>query len=130
MSSSDVDRAADFVRRFEAYWAAPSTEGLAALLAPDVRLEAPAMPTTNTLAEGQESFDALFALIPDLTATVQRWGATDDGVLIEFTFTATLPAGARSWSSVDRFVIGDDGLATERVGYFDPTPLLAALSAD
>jgi hypothetical protein len=72
----------------------------------------------------------MLELMPDLTATVHRWGATDDGVLIEFTLSGTLPSGPISWPAVDRFLIGDDGLATERIGYFDPTPLLAALSVD
>jgi hypothetical protein len=29
---------------------------------------------------------------------------------------------------VDRFVVGDDGRASERVTYFDPLPLLAAVA--
>ena len=35
-------------------------------------------------------------------------------------------AGRSPGEAVDRFVIGEDGLATERVSYFDSTPLLLA----
>ena len=115
--------AADFVERFRAYWRAPSVDGLDALLAPDVRLAAPLTPTTHTLAEGKRAFAALLSLAPDLTAEVHRWGPTRDGVLIEFTLSGS-PAGvAASWPAIDRIVLREDGLASERVSYFDPAPL-------
>jgi hypothetical protein len=31
-----------------------------------------------------------------------------------------------SWPGVDRFVVDENGLATERVSYFDPLPLMGA----
>lgn len=129
MNPSAADRAAEFVRRFETYWQAPDIQGLVELLAADVHLEAPSMPTTDTLAAGQEVWGGLLALVPDLKASVHRWGATHDGVLIEFTLSGTLPGGPFSWGVVDRFVLGEDGLATERIGYFDSAPVVAALSA-
>jgi len=127
MTSFSAEQAAEFVRRFESYWEAPTAEGLAAVLADNVRLEAPTMPTTNSLEDGQRVWAGMLELIPDLTATVHRWGPTDDGVMIEFTLSGTVPTGPISWPVVDRFVIGDDGLATERVGYFDSAPVVAAL---
>ncbi len=39
-----------------------------------------------------------------LTAEVHRWGATSDGVLIEFTVRGTAGGAPISWQSVDRFV--------------------------
>jgi hypothetical protein len=84
---------------------------------------------TETLAEGKRAFAGLFELIPDLTGEVHRWGATADGVLIEFTLRGTTGGKPISWHAVDRFVIGEDGLATERVSYFDSLPIaLAALT--
>jgi SnoaL-like domain len=115
--------AADFAARFAAYWRAPTPEGLATVLAERVRLVAPMTPVTQTLTEGQRAFAGLFELIPDLTAEVHRWGATEDGVLIEFTLSGTAGGGPISWDAVDRFVLGPDGLATERVSYFDSTPI-------
>jgi hypothetical protein len=83
-------------------------------------------PVTHSLAEGQREFEALFELIPDLKGEMHRWGATEDGVLIEFTLSGTAGGKPISWSAVDRFVFGDDGLATERVSYFDSAPIALA----
>lgn len=128
MSTARFDEAAaaDFAARFAAYWRAPTPAGLDRVLAERVRLVAPMTPTTETLAEGRQVFADLFELIPDLTGEMHRWGATDDGVLIEFTLSGSLGGKPISWHAVDRFVIGEDGLATERVNYFDPMPVVAA----
>jgi ketosteroid isomerase-like protein len=119
----DREQAADFVRRFEEFWQTPTAEQLSTVLAADARLVAPMTPTTRTLADGQRAFAELFELIPDLSGEVHRWGATEDGVLIEFTLSGTAGGGPISWDAVDRFVVGEDGLATERITYFDSTPV-------
>jgi hypothetical protein len=62
-----------------------------------------------------------------MTAEVHRWGATSDGVLIEFTVRGTASAAPISWQSVDRFVLNADGLAGERFTYFDSLPLVLTL---
>jgi len=121
--------AADFAARFADYWQAPTPERLSLVLADRVRLVTPMAPVTETLAEGKRAFASLFELIPDLTGEVHRWGATVDGVLIEFTLSGTAGGKPISWHAVDRFVIGGDGLASERVSYFDSMPIaLAALT--
>jgi len=124
----DQDRAADFVRRFVEFWQAPAVERLDTVLAPDARLSAPLVSTTSGLAAGKRTFAELFALIPDITVEVHRWGATSDGVLIEFTVGGTAGGAPVSWQSVDRFVLGEDGLATERFTYFDSLPLLLTVA--
>jgi hypothetical protein len=63
-----------------------------------------------------------------MTAEVHRWGATVDGVLIEFTASGTAGGGPVSWRAVDRFTLGEDGLATERATYFDSLPLVLTLA--
>jgi hypothetical protein len=118
--------AADFARRFAEYWRAPTPEALDTVLAPRVRMVAPMTPVTNTLEDGRRVFADLFELIGGLTAEVHRWGATKDGVLIEFTLSGTAGGKPISWDVVDRFVLGDDGLATERVTYFDSIPIVLA----
>jgi hypothetical protein len=120
--------AADFVERFTAYWRAPTPQGLEAVLAPRVRLVAPLTATTHTREEGIRSFAALFELVEEMSAEVHRWGRTVDGVLIEFTVTGKAGGRPISWHAVDRFVIGDDGLASERVSYFDSAPLAMTLA--
>lgn len=116
--------AADFVARFTAYWRAPSVEGLDELLAPDVRLVAPMTPTTHSLADGRRAFAGLLALLPDLTAEVHGWGPSEDGVLIDFTLSGSSAGVDFSWHAVDRIALRDDGLASERVSYFDSAPLV------
>lgn len=120
---AQLEMAADFARRFAEYWSAPTPERLDTVLAERVRLVAPMTPTTDTLADGKRTFATLLEQIPDLTAEVHRWGASADGVLIEFTLSGTAGESQVSWTAVDRFVLGDDGLATERVSYFDPASI-------
>jgi ketosteroid isomerase-like protein len=120
----DDATAADFVRRFAEYWKAPTPEALDTVLAEQVRAAAPMTPVTHTLEEARRVFAELFELIDGLTAEVHRWGATADGVLIEFTLSGMAGGKPISWDVVDRFVLGEDGLATERVTYFDSAPIV------
>ena len=122
------ERAADFVRRFAEFWSAPAPDRLPMLLAEEVRLAAPMTPVTNSLAEGERAFSAIFGLIPDLTAEIHCWGATDSGVLIDFTLSGHAGGAPISWRAVDRIEIGEDGLATERISYFDSLPLVLAVA--
>lgn len=117
------DTAADFVRRFSAFWRDPHPDRLDTLLAPGAELSAPMLPTTYGIEAGRRAFADLFELIPGMTAEVHRWGATSDGVLIEFTVRGTAGGAPISWQAVDRFVLDDDGLATVRATYFDSLPL-------
>lgn len=123
----DHDAAADFVERFSEFWRAPAPERLGSLIAHDARLSAPMIPTTVGLEAGKHSFADLFKLIDNMTVEVHRWGPTSDGVLIEFTVRGATNGSPVSWESVDRFVLDEDGLATERVTYFDSLPLVLTL---
>ena|SRR6185312_6901590 len=120
--------AADFVDRFATFWRAPAVERLGTVVAEDAKLSAPMVPTTYGLEAGKRSFAELFELIEDMTAEVHRWGATSDGVIIEFTARGTVAGAPVSWEAVDRFVLNDAGLATERATYFDPLPLIASVA--
>jgi SnoaL-like domain len=124
----DRERAADFVRRFEEFWTAPAPDRLGGLLAADVRLVAPLTPTTETLEDGERAFAAIFALVPDLTGEVNSWGATEAGVMIDLTVSGTAGGSPISWRAIDRISIGADGLATERVSYFDSLPLILTVA--
>jgi hypothetical protein len=97
---------------------------LATLLAERTRLSAPLVPTAHSLAEGERSFARLFALIPDLRAEVIGWGPTERGVLIEFELGGNAGGRPIAWRGVDHFVLGKDGLAIERITYFDSLPLM------
>ncbi len=120
--------AADFVERFSAFWSAPDVKRLGTVIAEDAKLSAPMVPTTYGLEAGKRAFAELFELIENMTAEVHRWGATSDGVLIEFTVRGTVAGAPVSWEAVDRFVLDEAGLATERATYFDPLPLMASVA--
>lgn len=123
-----IEMAADFVRRFVEYWSDPSVERLDTLLSDPVRMIAPLTPTTETLEDGKRAFGAVLDAIPDLENEVRRWGPTADGVLIEFTLSGTIGGRPVSWDLVDRFLLDQEGLATERVSYFDSASLQAQVS--
>jgi hypothetical protein len=117
--------APDFVERFATFWRAPDPANLGTVVAENAKLAAPMVPTTYGLEAGKRAFAELFELIENMTAEVHRWGATSDGVIIEFTVRGTVAGSPISWDAVDRFVLDDAGLATERATYFDPLPLMA-----
>ena len=120
---SDSDVSVDFVRRFESYWRAPSPERLSELLADDVMLRQPLGPPTHGIAAARVAFARLLGAVPDLRAVVDRWGAADDAVFIEFRLRGTIGRRMVEWPAVDRFTLRG-ALATERVSYFDALPLL------
>jgi ketosteroid isomerase-like protein len=118
-----MDAAAEFVERFAASWAAPTVASHSALWHDDIVLIQPLMPKAVGRRACEEGFARLFALIPDLHATVHRWAAADpDVVFIEFMLAGTFGGRPIEWDAVDRFVLRD-GLALERVSYFDSMPL-------
>jgi ketosteroid isomerase-like protein len=75
----------------------------------------------------RELFAPLFAAMPDFGADVVRWGATDDGVMIEIRLSGTLDGKPVTWNAADRLVVRD-GLIAERHSYFDPLPVLRAFA--
>lgn len=145
MTSEQVDAAASTrtvpAARTPEQWVADFDEGWRArrgpdafvahfrrLLADDIRLIQPALPSIDGFAAFERSFvRPLFALIPDLYGEVERWGGREDRLYIELTLRGTLGRRALSWRACDRIALRD-GLAVERESYYDPTPLLAALA--
>jgi ketosteroid isomerase-like protein len=126
--------AEEWVRGFAEGWRAPTdAESFAdhfdALMTADVRLIQPQMPSSVGRRAFREQFARpVFALIPDLHATVHNWATRDDVVLIEFTLSGTLGGRPVSWHCVDSVTLRD-GIAMERRAYFDPTPLLRAVAS-
>jgi hypothetical protein len=116
----------EFVDRFGRFWARPSLDGFAQVLAPHVTLMQPLAPTMRGLDAVRAGFAPLFAWLPDVHGVVDRWSASGDVVFIEFRLRATLGGRPFEWPLIDRFVVGPDGMATERLTYFDPLPLVLA----
>jgi hypothetical protein len=125
--------AREWVTGFAEGWRAPA--GPAAfcahfrkLLAPDVRLVQPQLPTTVGHRASEEQFaQPLFALIPDLHGEVERWAARGDSLYIELTLRGTLAGRAVCRRLCDRVTLRS-GVAVERESYFDPLPLLATVA--
>jgi hypothetical protein len=117
---------AAFAQGFADYWAAPTADGLPALLADDVRLVQPMSRPVVGIEGAKRWFAGVAAAIPDIHAEVDRWSATGEYLFIDFRLIGTLAGRRVEWPAIDRFVLGDDNRATERVSYFDPTPLVLA----
>jgi ketosteroid isomerase-like protein len=114
--------AALFVERFADGWGRSDPDALLALLSEDIVLKQPMLPDTKGKPQAREAFDRLFRAFPDLRATVHNWAAHGDVVFIDFTMSCNFGGGHLSWPAVDRFVLRD-GVALERINYFDPTRL-------
>ena len=121
-----------WVAGFVEGWRAPTgPDAFAAhfrpMLAPDVRLIQPQLPTVTGRRGFEEQFvRPLFALIPDVRGEVERWAARGETLYIELTLSGTLGGRPVSWRVCDRVTLRD-GLAIERESYFDPGPLIAAV---
>ena len=74
----------------------------------------------------RQLFEPLFRVMPDLRGEVVRWGATEDGVLIELDLRGTFGGRPVKLTTVDRIILRD-GVIMERRAYFDPLPLVRAL---
>lgn len=118
---------AEWVAAFEERWsdARANLDRFMDILGPDIVLSAPGLKTTRGRAAGREAFAKTFAALPDITGKVNRWSASGDVLFIEMTFSATIGKGRVDWHDVDRFVFRD-GVAVERVAYFDPSPIRRA----
>jgi ketosteroid isomerase-like protein len=124
-------QAETFAERFAAGWAAGGpterfVEHFAPLCSPHVLLVQPLSPPLRGVAGLRRMAESLFGAMPDLRGEVLRWGATEDGVMIELRLRGTLAGKPVEWITVDRIVLRG-GLIAERRAYFDPTPLLSAL---
>jgi SnoaL-like domain len=119
--------AAEFVERFGAAWADPSPERLNGLLHPDVRLVQP----LEGEVRGHDGTTAMwrrtFGLIPDLRGEVVDWAERDGFLVISIRLHGTLGGRPVEWISSDHVRL-EDGLVRERVAYFDPLPLAAAMA--
>jgi len=121
--------ASDFVANFERLWAqpAPHVDEFLDSLSPDVRLVAPLGVVTVGREAGLRSLRRTFAALPDMRGEVDRWAETNDAILIEMRFIATIGGHRVEWPNVDSFRF-ENGVAVERIAYFDPTPVKKAFT--
>jgi hypothetical protein len=111
-----------FVDNWLRVWRDRDGQGYAELLHKGCVLDNPIGPIPRE--ELQKFVAELVAIWPDHRIAATRWAATDDGVLIEWVASGTLPGGPIELRGADRYTLRD-GKVAEGVAYFDPRPLLA-----
>jgi ketosteroid isomerase-like protein len=132
-ADTTANAAEAFVAGFTEGWRAPASAEAAAtyferLLAPDVRLIQPQLPTgVGYQALRRQFLEPLFALMPDMRCEVDRWAARGNEVFIELTVFGTVGRRPVRMRACDRFTLRN-GLAIERESHVDPTPLLVAVA--
>jgi ketosteroid isomerase-like protein len=128
MTIDEVDGqfATEFAERFAETWRSPDLAKHEAMWSDDIVLIQPMMGALRGKQACRESFQRLFALVPDLRADVHRVGHGRHEVFIEFTLSGTYGGKPIAWDAVDRFTFAN-GLIAERVSYFDSAPLMLKL---
>ena len=122
-----------FVEAFAEGWRAPGgADQLADHFEPwldtDIRLVQPGFPVIVGRGGFRERFARpLFALMPDLHATVVGWAVRGNAVYIELRLEGTVGRRAVTLRSCDRITLRD-GRAIERVAHLAPGPLLTAVA--
>jgi ketosteroid isomerase-like protein len=115
-----------FVARFTELWKDPDPDGYADLWHNGGVLRHPTM-GNDLQQEGIPDYvRRLKAIAPDISLSVERWAASEDAVLIEWTLRATFRGESIEVPGVDRFTLRGDR-ATEGVAYFDTMPLWGAI---
>ena len=132
-TAAQAGAAAAWVQAFADGWRAPAgadafADHFEPWLHPEIRLVQPGVPVTVGHRAFRERFARpLFALVPDLHGTVEGWAASGDTVYVELSLAGTVGKRSVAMRSCDRITLSD-GVATERVAYVDPLPLLAAIA--
>jgi ketosteroid isomerase-like protein len=119
----DADVAGAFVERWTAIWRDHDGQSWPDLLHEECVLRNPIGELRRGDLPGYMA--GLVASIAEHQIRPLRWGATDDGVLIEWVMTGNRAGTAFEIHGADRFSLRD-GRAVEGVAYFDPRALLEA----
>jgi len=120
--------AAAFVEQFRALWAAPSVEGLDALMHPDVCYTQPLLPAVIGRERTRRYWRRIFTLIPDLHLNIANWAVSaDNAIYIEFQIKGTLGRTHLSLPAIDRYELDGAGRVRRRTLYCDSLPVARAL---
>lgn len=127
---ANLDRRSEFAEFFAAGWeiGARDPERFFGHFEPRIAADAPLIQPLAPERRGPDGlrrlFEPLFEAIPDLHGEMVRWGATDDGIVVELVLRS--PASGVEWTTLDVIELRGNVIAGRRA-YFDPLPLLASL---
>jgi ketosteroid isomerase-like protein len=128
MNSQTGSNAESFVESFERAWAAPTVDGLLALLHADITYIQPLLPVVQGRNEVGAHWRRIFDLGPDLRVAVVDWAVSGKNILyLEIECTTTVGGRSLTWPAVDRCEFAEDGTVLRRVMYGDSMPLWSAL---
>jgi len=121
-----MDQTEPFADRFAAAWAAPTPEGLAALLSQEVVLYQPHCPAIRGKSAAAAEFSHLLRWIPRTHSIVKSSQETSEIAFIEHELRFPVGSQVIRVPTVDRFEL-NKGLAKMRVAYFDSARLTRAI---
>jgi ketosteroid isomerase-like protein len=117
---------AQFVHVFQTGWLQAKPDGFIDFFRPHLHDEivgtGPIFPDTHGSDEFLASFRQTFAYIPDITLTVEDWGARGESVFVASRCTGSIGETPLEFRVCDHFVLRD-GLIFRRDSYWDPSVL-------
>lgn len=114
----------DFYERFKSFWAAPSGDRVAELIAPDATIHFTGAGTFS----GADYIDVMAGMLAssvDMTVTPLDWAGHEDRLYIFWETSAVVDGQRRSWVGVDRFRLAN-GMTIEEHVIFDSAVLQPA----
>lgn len=111
----------DFYERFKSFWAAPSGERVAEVIAPDATIHFSGA-GSMTGAAYAEWMAGTLAAMSDINVTPLDCAGNEDVLYISWESSATLHGSRRTYRGVDRFRLRD-GFAIEEYVIFDTAVL-------
>lgn len=118
----------EFAQRFADAWAQPTPDRLVALLHDDIVLRQPHLPAIRGKAAALREMRRLLHWLPELHGIVERARGDDEVLYIEWRMKRSRGSND-AIPAVDRFFLRD-GLAAERVVYFDQLRLMRQVLAN
>ncbi|WP_064745176.1 nuclear transport factor 2 family protein [Pseudonocardia acaciae] len=116
------------VQAFADGWERPHPNAWDGLLAEDIELVQPLLPSGHGRHVWQEEMRRLLAFLPDLRGEVLGWAGREDRVFLHVELSATVGTGRVAFRAVDQLELDQAGTVLRRESFFDPAPVAAELA--
>lgn len=116
-SESVMQEHSQFYARFQSFWASPTGDRVAELIAPDAQVHFTGAGTISGEAYIDWMAD-LLASMPDIVVTPIDYAGSGELIYIFWKASATINDATCNWHGVDRFRV-KDGMAIEEYVIFD-----------